>query len=69
MAASSAYFFFPLALRRAQTGFRVFLGDFVQMEKPRLVEPTKCQLGVRAGAVNLVPDEQGYGQFINARCL
>lgn len=45
MAASSAYFFFPLALRRAQTGFRVFLGDFVQMGKPRLVEqvPTWCQ--------------------------
>lgn len=42
-AASSQCSLSPLALHKVQTGFWVFLGDFVQMKRLKLQVPAWCQ--------------------------
>lgn len=53
-------FFSPVILCRVQTAFRVFLENFVQMEKLK-VYGANASLVSEQDYINLSPDEQDYG--------
>lgn len=55
-------FFFPLVLHRVRTAFRVFLGNFVQMEKLRLYGASACLVLEQ----DYEPDKQDYGSSMCA---